>query len=106
LPTYQEWMARQQESHVEAQRQAALVGPRPPQPSPTASWTPGHAARPVHSPALLYEYNSAVPGYLTVPEERAEGEGLAAVFFRELMRALLKAAGQALASFFDSRRLK
>jgi hypothetical protein len=47
-----------------------------------------------------------MPGYLTVPEERVEGEGLFAVLLREIIRGIFKAVGHVVAHAFDTRRLK
>jgi len=63
----------------------------------------GHYA--AHYPAARYELNYTAPDFLTVPEERAEGEAWWAVLGRELFRAGLKALGLALASWFDKHRL-
>ena len=105
--TFHDYMSRTNAEWVEEQRRKAMGTPRPPQAAPT--WTPpqalGHSVQ-VHSPAHRYELNYTMPGYLTVPEERGEGEGLMAVLFREIIRAIFKAVGHTIAHSFDSRRMK
>jgi hypothetical protein len=112
-------------SQVEQQRQAATAW-RPPTVLPTLAPTPQptypqYYPQPAHPqtmqqyypqqlgpqfPAAQYQLNYQVPGYLTVPEERADGEGLMSVLFREMCRGTGKAAGQVLAHFFDVRTFR
>jgi hypothetical protein len=104
--TFSDYMNRTNAEWVEKQRREAMAAPRPVQAAPT--WTPpmGQSLHSVHSPAHRYELNYTMPGYLTVPEERAEGEGLMAVLFREIVRAIFKAVGHTIAHSFDSRKMK
>lgn len=106
--TFPEYMARQNAEWVEKQRLSAMGAPRPAV-APTSSISPTFQhpyPSTVHSPATRYELNYTMPGYLTVPEERGQGESLWSVFFREIVRAMFKAVFHAGSHFMDTRRLK
>ena len=50
--------------------------------------------------------NYKMPNYLTVPEEREQGESAWSVLGREILRSAAKAVGHAVAAFFDRTRLR
>lgn len=115
--TFADYIARQaaqanpNASWVERQRLEAMTSPRPPMqvPVPSGAVSPTfsqHYPMAAHSPATRYELNYTMPGYLTIPEERGQGEGLLAVLFREIIRAIFKAVGHTVAHSFDTRPLK
>lgn len=52
-------------------------------------------------PAPTYQLQYLVPGYLSVPEQRIEGDSYGSLLFRELLRSAGKALGHTFASFFD-----
>jgi len=92
---------------VERQRLEAMTAARPPLQPPMHSAPPTFQHNyPIHSPAVRYELNYTMPGYLTTPEERGQGESLLAVIFREIIRAIFKAVGHTVAHSFDTRTLK
>ena len=117
--TFEGYLSRQ----IEQQRQAAAATVwRPPVVLPQVAPVPQYpsqyqphpqAMQPYYPqqpgpqfPAAQYQLNYQVPGYLTVPEDRADGEGLMSVLFREMCRGTGKAAGQVLAHFFDVRTFR
>lgn len=97
-------LSRPSSEWVERERLRAMAAVRPAQPVPTGipyvNTTPHYQA---HYPAQRFELNYTMPGYLTVPEERGEGEGLIAVLLREVIRAIFKAIGHTVAHSFDMR---
>jgi hypothetical protein len=107
--SFAEFLARQRAQQVEAQRQQAMSAPRPmtAAPQPTQAM-PAPVIQPTyaHYPAPVYQLNYQMPGYLSTPEERADGEGLWPVLLREVIRSLFKASGHAVAHFFDVRTMK
>jgi hypothetical protein len=113
--TFADYLRQQHAHNVEAQRQAALSGIRPPQqavftapspqPQPHPMMHPGPWGQ-VQYPASRYELNYTMPAYLSVAEERLPGEGLTRVLLREVLRSVLKAIGHAFAHFFDSRTIR
>ena len=52
-------------------------------------------------PAPAYQLQYMVPGYLSVHEQRLEGDSYSGMLIREVVRGALKAAGHTLANFFD-----
>jgi hypothetical protein len=109
--TFADFLKQQQAIHVEAQRQAALSGARPPapvvgqQPQATAA-QPWVASGVVHHPAPVYQLNYMSPPFLSVPEIQMAGETIWQVLLREVFRSMFKALGHAVAHFFDARRLR
>jgi hypothetical protein len=109
--TFGDFLKQQQAAHVEAQRQAAFSGPRPPTPTitptqaaaqqPQGAWVGG-----VHHPAPMYQLNYMMPPYLSVPEIQMAGETIWSVLLREILRSMFKALGHAVAHFFDARQLR
>ena len=109
---FEAYVQQSQALRAEAARQAALVAPRPPTPPvqqfapyqqpPQGFIPPGGVAH----PAQVYQLNYQVPGYLTTPEERYGNEPMRNVLFREVIRAMFKALGHAIANFFDTRKLR
>jgi hypothetical protein len=88
---------------------AAAASPLAPAPIALAT-RPQIATAPVPGaaihPASTYQLNYVVPGYLSVPEPRADGESVWRVLGRLVLRAILKALGQELAHFADTHPLK
>jgi hypothetical protein len=107
--SFKEYLERQGSNYVEQQRVAALQGPRPPVSAPVQTQSPTFQhtyPSQAHYPAARYELNYTAPEFLTVPEERGEGDTFLSVLIRELIRAAAKALGLAFASAFDRRVLK
>jgi hypothetical protein len=110
--TFADYLRKRNSEYAESMRQAAFTQQQPqpgvvprtvpvvgqPQPQPQVVVA--------HHPGQVYHLNYTMPGYLSTPEERFPGESLGAVLLRELIRSVLKAAGHAIAHFFDSRRIK
>jgi hypothetical protein len=95
---------RQRQAEFAAVEQArGLPYMRPPIPAPGPQPYPQQQ---VHHPGQVWNLNYGMPGYLSVPEERMDGEGLKSVLLREVIRGVFKAIGHVLAHFFDSRRIK
>jgi hypothetical protein len=97
--TFSGWLQQ-----IEAQRQTALAQVRPAIPTyqPPVQQMQPYPGGAVY-PATHYQINHMVPEFLTAPEERAPGEGLWPVLGREILRAVFKSLGLAIARFFDTR---
>lgn len=94
--------------------------PAPPPPVPTyPAYAPqAHPTYPIpsampvppmqqpHFPAPSYQLNYMMPGYLTQPEQRVQGESVWAVLGRSIVRALGKSFGHTVSHFFDHTILK
>jgi hypothetical protein len=82
-----------------AQRPVPIAYPPVPAPYPQAPIIP--VPQQYQYPAPAYQLQYMVPGYITVPEQRMEGESYGGLLMRELLRGGLKAMGHTLANFFD-----
>jgi hypothetical protein len=89
---------------------AAAAAPLAIAPAPAAAPRPQglplSAPSAIVHPASTYQLNYVVPGYLSVPEPRADGESIWRLLGRLVLRAVLKALGQELAHFADTHPLK
>lgn len=109
--TFRDYVQATSAAHLEATRQQALAGARPPIVPSQPTWQQqqqhptmyqGHA----QYPAPMYQLNYQMPGYLTVSEERLPGESLWVVVALEIVRSLIKAFGHSLAHAVDVRRIR
>jgi hypothetical protein len=112
--TFADHLRRRNAEHAESLRQAAFAQQQVAQPGVVPRGVPvvgqpqpqPQMMTVAHHPGQVYHLNYVMPGYLSVPEERLPGEGLGSVLLREILRSVMKAAGHALAHFFDARRIK
>ncbi len=109
--TFADYLRKRNSEYAESMRQAAFTQPQPqpgvvPRTVPVVGQPQQAPTVVAHHPGQVYHLNYTMPGYLSVPEERLPGESLGSVLMREIIRSILKAAGHALAHFFDSRRIK
>jgi len=104
--TFADFMRLKNAEWAEQQRVAAMQGSRPSiAPAVPQQQAPVmHTA--VHRPASVYQLNYEMPGYLTTPEQRMDGETLWPVLLREIIRSMLKALGHSVSHFFDARAFK
>lgn len=100
--TFQQWMAGQQRTATHPGTPVATVPQTVPQPQAPAQYMPGAT---VHA-ASTWQLNYTSPPFLSVPETPQPGESIWRLLMREVLRAMGKGAGHAIASFFDSRPLK
>jgi hypothetical protein len=104
---FSDFLRHQQAAHIEAQRQAALTASRPQAPAPyQPQQQQQQPAQFAQYPAPAYQLNYMMPGYLSAPEVRHEGEGLLPVLGREVIRSVFKALGHSVSHFFDVRVMK
>jgi hypothetical protein len=111
--TFADYLRQKNSEYAESMRQTAFAQQQP-QPGVVPRSVPvvgqpqqqAQTMTVAHNPGQLWHLNYSMPGYLSVPEERLPGESLGSVLLREVIRSILKAAGHALAHFFDARRIK
>lgn len=108
--TFADFMRAKNAEWAEQQRVSAMQAPRPsapvvPQQQQQQQHVPVmHTA--VNRPASVYQLNYEMPGYLTTPEPRMDGETLWPVLMREVIRSMLKALGHSVSHFFDARAFR
>jgi hypothetical protein len=101
-PTFREYMQQRTQQQPSPMAVPTYYPPQPYQHQPQYPYHPQQPVHPGQYPASTYQLNYHVPGYLSVPEVRTYQGSFWGTLFREVARALGKAAGHTAAAYFDS----